>query len=213
MPKALLLVQGINSKNKYLLNDLNKSGYKPDDYNLIEEVDTESEFDKAWFNRIPVLGQGFVAQYLGDVWQFYSKLHTKKRQDVCRKVRERIFQLQDTGYQVDIISHSLGTVIALCCGSEARPVKIDTHVILGSPIGIGFWGLRLKTMSHARKFSKNFKAKKIKYIWSRNDFVSKVFNAETEELISLRATRAIFHNSLTSHDSEEYLTFLKTYKL
>lgn len=198
--KALVLIQGINNDN-YLKKAMVASEYDFSAYSNIKLVQTENEFDKkkSFVHFIP-----FVGDSLSDVIVFYKD--QVGRQAVCRKTRKLIKSLQADGYEVDLLCHSLGCQIALACGDELNPVKVNKTTFLASPLGIGLPPLRWKVFSHARKFSVNFSTASLFYAWSRKDFVSRKYNTETYEFLQLRShTPIINYETGTSHNALDYL--------
>lgn len=210
MVRALVVIQGINSKQGYLYNDVLTDTRLTKYYDKIIDIPTEKYFDlhKPW----PLRLIGKWGDSLSDIWEFYTR--NDSRIGVCRESREQIQKLQGLGYEVDILAHSLGTVIALCCGpnSPGNPVLVNRVVLLESPLGIGNLIARMKTCSHTERYSKNFTAKELYYTWSEEDFVSQKFTGRINDILIYKSIGrpAIFHTGLGHSSSDNLDYFLNT---
>jgi pimeloyl-ACP methyl ester carboxylesterase len=171
------------------------------------DIPTEKYFDKykPWFLK----WMGKLGDSLSDVWEFYTR--NSSRIELCREIRQQIKDLQATGYEVDIIAHSLGTMAALCSGpnTPANLVSVNRTILLSSPLGIGNLIARLKTNGHAERFSKNFITKELYYTWSEKDFVSERFTGRINDILASKShTQPVIIHTGLSHSSEENLTYL-----
>ncbi len=185
MPKALVIVQGINNKQGYLRETIAQFPQFKEYYQRIIDIETDKYFDK----HMSFLFKPFrsIGRTLADVWEFYK--NNAARMEVCRETRSQIQNLQALGYEVDIIAHSLGTVIALCCGpnSPVNPIKVNRTILMQSPLGIANLIARMKTNSHTERYSKNFTTKELYYTWSEEDYVSKKFTARVLDILISKA--------------------------
>jgi hypothetical protein len=139
---ALVIVQGINSDREYMIptSKLVKEFFKG--YDTVEYAYTEDEFDKGWFNKI--------SDRFDFIPYFLSKSRRKK---VCRVVNEKIASLDLLGYNVDVVAHSLGSIITLQSGRSKFPVKIRNLLMLQSPIHNNLYGWYVR--SQVIKYSTN----------------------------------------------------------
>lgn len=199
--KALLTIQGINSSQGYLFENakvLNQF------YDRIDQAGVDNYFNKNEGVIFKLLGK-FGAK-LDDVWDFY--ISNEERKNVCRATRDKILKLQQEGYEVDILAHSLGTVIAICCGpNEAtNPIQVNKVILMQSPLGIANLLARMKTNSHAERYSKNFICNELIYTWSSNDYISQVITSRIIDILSriCKSTPKIYHSDLP-HSSEDNL--------
>ncbi|MBT6843190.1 MAG: hypothetical protein HOA17_05265 [Candidatus Melainabacteria bacterium] len=197
MPRAAVLVQGVNSAN-YIKEALLEGGLDLHDYDKILEPDTEEIFDRHIFSKL-----GFW-DWAGDVIQFYNNL--SRRQAACRLVRESILELQAQGYDVDIIAHSLGCQIALCCAPQNKEsmLIVNKVVFMGSPMGIIFIPMAWRILSHAKRYSKNFKTRSLDYLWSKNDWMCRSFNRRIQKVIDQVTSIPEPIESTSKHEVQEY---------
>lgn len=113
--KYLLVIQGISESKNYLLEHAKDSGLF-NQYNKIINIKTEDILDDSIYTIIPWFGDRF-----GDIIQYYED--TSKRIQLSRQVRKQIINNQEKGVVVDILAHSLGTVMALTSG----PMSAKNH--------------------------------------------------------------------------------------
>lgn len=217
MKKALLVVQGINKDPDYFYENVVQVPNIKTQYDEVFNVPIETIWDKAWFNRIPFLGNNWVSQVAGDVWQFYKQ--DKKRKAACRLVRKTILDLQKKGYVVDLMGHSLGCQLILCAGpqkSRAKILKVRNIFLLASPLGFFLnlfrpFNLRTKVKEHTDKFNSNLIAKKIVALFSTRDKVSQKFlkDKEVKRIVQQNSINKVdVYKTSTSHNDREYLDFL-----
>lgn len=212
MGKVLIVVQGINGEHDYLYKQVLENRWLVRQYDEIINAETELVFDGKKQKK-----SGFVRDHLGDVWQFYKK--DDKRIKACRTVRQAITKAKSLGHKVDVIAHSLGTVITLCSGSNkpGDTLLVNKFFMMGSPLGFAFRPFRRGipfffqgTIPHTEQYSYNFKANEIYYLYSSNDKVSKVFDDRILLILGARCSdSAKIYQTNTSHDAEDYLKYLK----
>lgn len=212
MGKVLIVVQGINDEPDYLYKQVINNRWLANRYDEIINAKTEYIFDGKKKKK-----SGFLKDTIGDVYQFYKK--DNKRIEACRTVRKAITKAKSLGHKVDVIAHSLGTVITLCSGSNkpGDTISISNFYMLGSPLGFCFRPFRRGipfyfpgTIPHTERYSYNFKAAKIYYLYSNKDKVSKVFDDRILPILSSRTNSPTeIYQTGTSHSSEEYLKYLK----
>lgn len=194
--KVLLLVQGISSTDDYILNAVVKSGFDTSQYDAIETIPTEEFFRKTapWYvkaiEKVP-FAKAWTSR-LNDILRF---LHDQDgRIGACRLVRMTIKRYQDKGYSVDMITHSLGTIITLVCGPNklndntpaiSQMVKIDKLYMFASPIGM-ILPFGAKVREFVRRFIMNFYTIELIYVYGLKDFVSKIYDPEDQgQILSL----------------------------
>ena len=133
MKKAIVLVQGISSREDYISKSIKDSNFDLSIYDKIVVVRTEEFFEKntPWYMKpfkiIPVANSW--ADKLGDVLIFMTQ--KKGRVGACRKVRMAIQKLQKNDFEVELLTHSLGTIITLVCG----PNNLDNKKNYKNPYG------------------------------------------------------------------------------
>lgn len=180
--KALLIVQGINCNGKYLKEDFEDFRQLKTLYKDYENAPVEKSWDKRWYCHIPLVGDKF-----GDIWSFYR--NEQARIKACEIVRERIIDLKKDFEEIDILSHSLGTVITLCSGpmfaSYQPPIQVNDVYLMQSPIGLGIPILKGMALAHAERYATNFIAKRIHNLYSSKDMVSSNLKPENERQISI----------------------------
>lgn len=204
--RALVVVQGISKKHGYLAKEL----YEGLDSKIIKSYDVIAPVNTdQFFAKISNIPSKILGSVLSDVWNYYT--NGKARREACREVRKTITELQSKGFEVDILAHSLGTVITLCSGgnSPARAISVNNVYLLGSPLGIGNLFARMKTNGHTERYSNNFDAKKIFYLWSEKDYVSKILKGRTLDILKARSVESpVTYHTDTNHASSEYLDSL-----
>lgn len=216
MKRACVYVYGIG-KGPYLkqaVQTVNPEFYSRYEYN--RQVGTERDFDnhKTWAYYVPVVGDS-----INDVFSYFRD--DAARIDACRRVRRKIFKLQDQGYLVDLVCHSLGCQIAICSGPndpQKRNVEVENTYLMASPMGFGIntWPLKLrsKVIKHAETYSNGFTTKNLYYYWSNEDLVSKVNPLTGDyrigDLLQSLSINEIKHVDLDcDHDSKYYATHLR----
>ncbi|MCH2079643.1 hypothetical protein [Prochlorococcus sp. ALOHA_ZT_50] len=168
--KALVLVQGISNKNNYIEDSLLESDFLLDDYDKWVTAKTEKAldglFEKFTFGVTSFIG---IVDTFGDPFRYlFSKKHRKA---ACRAVNSEVKKLTAQGYEVDILAHSLGTIIALTSGTAKSAINVNTFYSFGSPLGstIFPWLFR----RHVQKYIYGINIKTLYYCWNSKDFVSK----------------------------------------
>lgn len=175
--KALVLIQGI-SDVRYLDKAILDSNFDTSSYNKVIQVPTEAIFDSSVVNKIPLLGPKY-----GDIWQYFTQKAQRKK--VNREARLMIKKLRVDYDEVDVLSHSLGTIIALTCRA-----KINTLFCFGSPISFKLLGVGKYVQNHVKKYQQNKEGtektkvmNKLYYIWDTSDFVCKYYNKTIQKLL------------------------------
>lgn len=194
--RALIAVQGINSDN-YILHELTSSKFPRENYQKIVAIPTEEIFDRTipgFIKMIPYFNK-FYDQYLADIRAFFKD--KEARMNACRFVRNQIKALQNDGYTVDVIAHSLGTIIVMCAGPQTgRLLEVNSFLCYNSPLGFGIFPGGILVRSFTRKFMRNFKAVKLEYIYSSKDVISRDYKSPVAEII----------NELTIHPKSKFDT-------
>jgi hypothetical protein len=206
MSRCLLIVQGINSNGKYLLEDFEDFPSLKKKYDAIINAPVEKAWDHTWVSKLPVIGDKF-----GDIWNFYK--NEQARIKACKLTSERIIEAKKEFKQVDILCHSLGTVVTLCSGPEHStrrpPIEIDNLYFLQSPLGLGIPFLDNIALSHAERYSTNFVAAKIYNLYSSIDIVSKKLHHRNKRALNIlqrcSKNNVVTFNLKCPHDSFECL--------
>lgn len=179
---SLLVVQGINSNGKYLLEDFQDFPSLTEKYDNIVNAPVEKAWDRTWISKLPFVGDKF-----GDIWNFYK--NEKARIKACEIVSERIYELKRTSERVSVLSHSLGTVITLCSGptyfTKRPPIKVDNLYLMQSPIGLAIPFLDNIALEHAERYATNFIAQRIYNFYSSKDIVSSQLKATNERRMNI----------------------------
>lgn len=201
MPKkALVLVQGI-SRSSYIKKDIEKFKSEFSGYDLIKVAPTESIFDKSIISKI--------SDRFGDVVQYFKSHNQRKL--ACTVVRNQIRTLQNDGYEVDVLAHSLGTLMTLTCGgldgSKNPLVEVNKVMLFACPLGMKVPGMPigLYVRNHTRKYIQNFKAKEIQYTWSKRDFVSASWSKAIKDILLLASPNVQSLELDCDHALEHYL--------
>lgn len=207
MTKALLVIQGIANAQGYLYKDISCDVFFTSKYDQIVDIPTDTIFAKKTPWYLKPLGK--IGSSLDDVFDYLAR--TEERIETCRLVRESIRKVQGQGYEVDIICHSLGTLLTLTCGpnNPINPIVVNNVYMMGSPLGFKFLLMRRKVEAHCERYSSNFFAKKIFYLYSERDPVSCAITGRNMEIISNRSVDSHIYHTSTTHSAQEYLGFLK----
>jgi len=155
-PTALIIIQGINDKREYMKPTLQVTKKFFARYNAKEYMYTEDIFDSTITSKF-VDRADFIPYFFNG----------KKRKQVCKLVNEKIATLMALGYEVDVLAHSLGSVIALQSGRKSIPILVNKMITLQSPIHnwIYGWFVRMKV----RKFSGGLTVKHFITTWNKKD--------------------------------------------
>lgn len=154
--KALVIVQGINNKREYMKP---KSKVVKEFFSRYDEVDymyTEDIFDGSLTSKF--IDKADFIPY------FFSN---KRRQMVCRLVNEKIKTLEHLGYEVDVVAHSLGSVIALQSGRKVMPIMVNKMITLQSPIHNWIYGWFVR--GRVRKYSDGLTIRHYITTWNKKD--------------------------------------------
>jgi hypothetical protein len=154
--RALLIVQGINTKRNYMTTKSPIINGFFDSYDSVEYVYTEDIFDETWFSRL--------FDKLDFVPYFVNK---KKRLEVCRLVNEKIGSFALLGYEVDVLAHSLGCIIAMQSGRSKFPVSVTNMICLQPPTNSKLYGGYVR--SQVLKYSANINIHNLIITWNTKD--------------------------------------------
>lgn len=187
--KLLILVQGI-SKTPYLKKELHQVGLGQV-YDRVVLAPTESVFDDSLVSKLPLMDKH------GDWFQFFT--NEKQRIQAARRVTKIIRAAEAMGYTtIDILSHSLGTLISITAKGSIRNLAC-----LGSPLSFSVPGIREYILNYTKKY-KNLRIKnRIIYAWSPKDFVCNVYDKKIEMLFAPNQPTSV--RSTSKHDSLDYL--------
>jgi hypothetical protein len=155
--KALLIVQGINSNREYMKPTVPIISAFMDRYAVKEYAYTEDILD------------GTLTSKFADKADFIPYfLNHKKRLQVCRLVNEKIASLNLLGYDVDVLAHSLGGVIALQSGRRKLPIYVNRMICLQSPIHNKIYGWFVR--GRLARYSGGLTIKNLVTTYNKNDF-------------------------------------------
>jgi hypothetical protein len=185
--KALVIIQGINDKPKYMLEDLSGILVK---YDYVYYAQTERYFEVVKDN-LPVYLRWLplhIKDYAADIWGYLNNRYVAGM--INAEITNEILSLITQGYEVDVIGHSLGTLITLCLGSNDRSIELNTFYCLNSPIGIGAKTLRLYIKSYLFFRRRCVKFANIFNIYGTDDFISKEM-ANADKLLAKRTENVI----------------------
>jgi hypothetical protein len=160
--KCLIVVPGISKVGNYM--NLDEAGVELD-YDQVIYFDTDKTFDNYLFNLFT------------DKWDFIPYFTKKKmRQEVCTRLNNLINMNRRRYERVDVLSHSLGTIIALECGKRDSSVAVDKLVCLQSPLNNSWYGWYVK--NHVKKYHYNLTAKEVYFTYNKKDW--KVANSHKD---------------------------------
>jgi len=185
--KALVIIQGINDKPKYMLEDLSSILVK---YDYVYYAQTERYFEVVKEN-LPIYLKWLpihIKDYAADIWGYLNNRYVSGM--INAEITNEILSLVTQGYEVDITGHSLGTLITLCLGSKDRSIELNTFYCLNSPIGIGVKTLRLYIKSYLFFRRRCVKFANIFNIYGTDDFISKEM-ANADKLLAKRTENVI----------------------
>lgn len=218
--KAIVLIQGINKDAGYLETELDNYPSLLKNYKLKKQIQTEKEFDKHLAFRIPFLGKilkkSFTFGALGDFWQFLRGRDTRKR--ICKRIRSDIKNLQRQGYNVDILAHSLGTIMTLVAGPHDKddnrstnnsPLNVNSCYFFGSPLGFKLPYVEWRTERFVKKYSDNFRGKKLYYFYSSKDPVCSSVDKTDKKILESLFDEVIYIKTKATHKTKDYLSELK----
>ena len=179
MRRALVLVEGITDKPGYI-EDIVKASPIASNYDEIKRAKTEEFFDKKTPWYLKPFSKIDAVDKFADM-KVFLKSH-QGRVGACRTVRFLIQRLQRDGYEVDVLSHSLGTIITLVCGPNLRneAVVVKRLMLYASPLGLAIPPLRAEIENFTRRYLRNFYTEEEqKYVYGTEDLVSKVYREES----------------------------------
>lgn len=167
--RALVIYGGI-AKNYYAKKEL--LGINEIQNNLKNNYDEVIEFGyeiildnkfryipKMVYNHLRLLDKH------GDWIQFATCKRT--RTELRQGFKQLIEALQEKGYVVDVIAHSLGT-----WGCLGTPVSVNNLHLFGSPYSSKSFITRNTVRNELKSCPYLIKAKNLVYVWNKDDFVS-----------------------------------------
>lgn len=190
---ALIGVPGIQaSKHGYVLPDLEAMGLDLNRFEEKFELDTENYFDNGipkLLLKIPGVDKG------SDVFRLLRQ--KQSRQDICRALRNKIYEYQTKGYKILLATHSWGTVISLICGpndpdENKPPIVVDKFLMMGSPLGLCIWAAAVRVTWFVFEYVDHFNARDIQYLYSRFDVVSTFLWKHVRRVLEKVALNTIF---------------------
>ncbi len=198
MKKVLLKIQGINVISDYMTKELELGGIDLSCYEAVELVNTEEEFDKllkylpsvavsrllkrraikdVQYTHNEVKAPLVWEDYAIDLWAFFANACIYRR--VCDKVRLSVMYYKAKGYEVDILCHSLGTLITLHSGAS-----VHTIFCIASPVGFKTHPIRWVVNTHFLASKHKVSCKKLVNIWGVKDVVSGGMRAGGSSMLS-----------------------------
>ncbi len=200
--KALVVIQGI-SGYEYAGIELAQSRFPLENYDKRAYVQTEEVFD-AYIPKIiryiPILNTLFDIAI--DFLTFMFKKEARKK--ACKLVNKHITKLQEDGYVVDVIAHSLGTIIVLASGNKKKSVLVDNFYCYNSPLSAKL-GIGRLFRNFIKHFGNRFYCNKLEYVYSKNDLLSGDFNIEVAESLKDTSTETEFINTNSGHSFKKAL--------
>lgn len=199
--RALVIVDGIRSKPK-IRQDIKNSKFPTKNYEKIIRAKTEEIFDTTipWYIRWVPFVNSWYDQYLSDILALFK--NKTARMAACREVRSTIKILQAEGYEVDVLSYSLGTLITLTCASQSSDerTKISHLWLFNSPLGFAVPYLGYRCRKFVRDYGKNLEATTITYVYGKKDRVSKNYSKKIVKIIKWFSSNVIYIGVKTKHD-------------
>lgn len=188
--KVLILVQGINS-GIYLKEAVKNSNLDLSVYDKVIQVKTEKLLDMSWVSKLP-----FIGDKHGDYVQYF--LSKSRRKKLSRLVRQLITVLRIKYDVVDVIAHSLGSVIAL-----TSKTSVNNFYSLGSPLSFKNSWLGAFVRYHTKKYLKLDVTNNFYYAYSPKDIVCSHYNKKVAKLLQDYKVEPIKSDS--RHSADEYL--------
>ena len=211
--KALVILQGINDNSGYLLPEIEKSTFDSSIYDKIVYINTEKYFDHGKRNLPFYLSwiPNKQKDYLSDIWVFFLKKKIYKK--INKEVTNTVIDLQDQGYTVDYLAHSLGTLIALTSGLKRKPVKVDNFYCLNSPLGIEAPIARYFVQRRVKRYDRTFSCNTLYNLYGEKDYISSQMAysqsiiEETAKLVVTK-THSVGNDMLDAHAASYALNTL-----
>lgn len=188
--------------------DVGRAGFPIGKYGSEEYIDTESIFDRHWTWTKPIP----YSDSLGDVAKFY--LSKKVRGETRQLMRKHLSSEHNQGAKVDVVAHSLGTMITLTCGTKKHKVDFGDLYLMGSPLALKNWlGRKLFVHPNYKKHVKdkdnvpNISCDNIYFVWSRNDDICHFADEDIARLLKMVNVRGkvVFVESDSHHNWESYM--------
>ena len=182
-----------------------------EDYDLVEYAETEEVFDVVkdnlpfYFKWLP----SNIKDYFADLWGYFTNRYVANI--INTRIENTILRLQAAGYQVDILAHSLGTVISMCLGSKDRPLKVNNFYSLNSPIGISLRTARLWVKTKLFINARHIRFKKAYNVYGEDDFVSKDMDKNGQNIFARLSDAVITLPHKYDHDYKKSLNFLQIF--
>ncbi len=203
--KVLLVGVGISDTNKELYGQ----------YDLESEVILHNRLKKQYQNIIYVKYQkdlddmAILGKTLLDPARLKFKTGATKK--IITQIEYLINSLQDAGYEVDILAHSL-----FCWISAKLNVKVNKVIHCGSPIGFSVKTLRFVVRNDIAAFGWTkppLKCDTFINLYSDKDLVGCQPNIPDNQKWGFAASSAIELNTKQSHDFSDYLKFIQRKRL
>lgn len=211
--RAVVLIQGINDNSGYLLPAVKESNFTLDQYDKKVYINSEKYFDKVK-KSLPFYLAWIPSKqkdYLADLWGFFVRKDTRKQ--INKEVIASIRALEVDGYEIDIIGHSLGTLIALTCGNKKNNIFINNYYCLNTPLGIESPIARFVVQRTVKKYNKHFKCKNLYNLYGTGDYISsKVKKSqsilESQTINYIEKSHDVGDDMLDSHSATHSLNLL-----
>jgi hypothetical protein len=189
--KSLIVVQGINDK-VYLMEAIKRSTFNTDAYKEVVEVATERVLDdhmNKFFKWLPFYDR------VSDIKYLFSK---SLRIDCTHEIYKTVGEMRGLGRDVDVIAHSLGTLMIL-----NSPVEVNNVYLIGSPLSMAGISrlVRWKTKNTYMTCTRLF------YVYSPLDPICHFYTPEVKEF--LKSYNVIPIVSTSGHSATDYLNQLQ----
>ena len=126
-------------------------------YDQIIHFETERTFDKS-----------LTAKFADNLDFIPYFLNKKLRKEVCTRLNDLIKMSSFKYGEIDILSHSLGSIVALECGKKDSSIKVNSINCLQSPLHNRWYGWFIK--NHVKKFCYGLSATAISFTYNKKDW-------------------------------------------
>ncbi len=207
--RALVIVQGINNKPKYMLEGLSELVAS---YDYVYYAQTEKYFEVVKDN-LPIYLKWLplhIKDYASDIWGYLNNRYVSGM--INTEITNEILNLSTQGYKIDIIGHSLGTIITLCLGTSDRCITLNNFYCLNSPIGIAVKTLRLYLKTYLFFRKKCVRFNNIFNVYGTEDLISKDM-AGADRLLAKRADSVASIARKGGHSHIESIKVIENFNL
>lgn len=189
--KSLIVVQGINDK-VYLVDAINRSNFKTDAYKEFIEVGTEKILDdhvNKFFKWLPFYDR------LSDIQYLFKR---RVKNECTHEIYKTVGNMRSLGRDVDVIAHSLGTLMVL-----NSPVELNNVYFIGCPLSM----MGISKLVRWKTSNSYMTCKRLFYIYSPVDPICHFYNNKVKDF--LKSYNVIPIVSTSGHSATEYLNQLQ----